>query len=320
VTPQTHGCGAGRSRLVEEIEEILRRRLGWNEIMMSNIMWRFIDVNVEEFLSRGINPHMWLYALNGLSAEDPYWLGVYYGDLYVRWQGRSATIVLHTTNTIDAIYFMILMRTIATPSVELIWSRNQLSVYYRVTLERWPWHDVDPNIISSFSISDVLKFFVGLLDTDGSIDVTYIKQRNRKGEFKRRLEVRIFACKQKECADFLYYIRDVIYEKLGIEGDVLLRKEDSELRYMGRHGAELLKYIRQYIAHPLKRLRSEIYLKYYDGELNWREFDHLYIPLKYDSNIHSDPKRGKAVEILTQAAPQTHTHGDKIKPKHKPKN
>ena len=59
----------------------------------------------------------------------------------------------------------------------------------------------------------------------------------------------------------------------------------------------------------MKRLRAEVYLRYYNKELTIREFEHFYEPLKYDNN-GNDPKRYHAADMLTQAAPQTHTHGE----------
>ena len=64
--------------------------------------------------------------------------------------------------------------------------------------------------------------------------------------------------------------------------------------------------------YPLRRLRAEVYLRYYDKELTIKEYEYLYEPLKYDDN-GNDPKRYHAVDALARAAPQTHTHGEKFK-------
>jgi hypothetical protein len=66
------------------------------------------------------------------------------------------------------------------------------------------------------------------------------------------------------------------------------------------------------VIHPLKRLRAEVYLRYYDKELTIKEYEYLYEPLKYDNN-GNDPKRNHATDALTRAAPQTHTHGKRFK-------
>jgi len=84
MNPQTHGRGAGRGRLVEEIEMMLRKEFGWNEVVMSERMWRFIGVNTEELLNYGINPHAWIEILRRLSINDTYMLGAVHGDVYVR--------------------------------------------------------------------------------------------------------------------------------------------------------------------------------------------------------------------------------------------
>jgi hypothetical protein len=67
---------AVRYEAVKKIEDLLRKRFGWDEVIMSNIMWRYIGVNIDELLDHGINPNTWINALNGLSTEDPYWFGV----------------------------------------------------------------------------------------------------------------------------------------------------------------------------------------------------------------------------------------------------
>ena len=64
--------------------------------------------------------------------------------------------------------------------------------------------------------------------------------------------------------------------------------------------------------YPLRRLRAEVYLRYYDKELTIKEYEYLYEPLKYDNN-GNDPKRNHATDALTRAAPQTHTHGKRFK-------
>ena len=307
--PQTHGRGAGRSRLVEEIEEILRRQFGWNEVMMSNIMWRFIGVDVNAFLDYGIDPNAWLQTLSNLSINDPYWLGVQDGDLYIRKRNQRIDMEMHTTNPIDAVFFAILMRTITTPSIDFSWTckrRICLSAHYRLSLERWPWYGMDYRIISNFDTNNVLKYIAGLIDTDGTVSSHYVKQ---SGGY--RLEIRIYAC--RKCVNVLMYVRDVIYERLGVEGRVLVREDDSALQFRNYQAVELLRRIRQYVAHPLKRLNAETYLKYYNKVLTVKEYRHLREQLKYNNNGNNDPKRCRLTDMLTRAAPQTHTHGERFK-------
>jgi hypothetical protein len=66
-----------------------------------------------------------------------------------------------------------------------------------------------------------------------------------------------------------------------------------------------MKYVLQYLRHPLRRIRAELYLRYYNKELSREELQRLYVPLKYD-----DLKRNHAVDAFVQRAPQTHTHGE----------
>jgi hypothetical protein len=297
---------AVRYEAVKKIEDLLRKRFGWDEVIMSNIMWRYIGVNVDELLDHGIDPNTWINALNGLSTEDSYWFGVQHGDLYIRKQKQLIRIEIATSNLIDAIYFMALMRTIATPNVAFTQNNNYLSVCYYILLKHWPWYGVEHKVISSFDMNSVLKYLAGLIDTDGSVIITYSKR------YRSYIpEVRVFAC--KECTDFLEQIRDVVYEKLGIKGSVLTCRSSSELRYQGSQAAELLKYIRPYIRHPLKRLRAELYLMFRNRELSGKEFRHYYEQTKYGDD--DDLKRNHAIDALAQAAPQTHTHGE---PTHNP--
>jgi len=50
---------AKRSEVVKRIEDLLRR-LGWSEVKMCEEMFRFININVDEFRRRGIEPCSWL--------------------------------------------------------------------------------------------------------------------------------------------------------------------------------------------------------------------------------------------------------------------
>jgi len=305
MNPQTHNRGAGRSRLVEEIEEILRRRLGWNEIAMSNIMWRYIGVNVNVFLDYGIDPNAWLQTLSNLSINDPYWLGMQEGDMYIRKVDQHIEIELSTTNPVSAILFGMLMKKLATPSIHIAWERKRityLKVFYHLSLKYWPWYNIDYRIISSFNRDDVLKFIAGLFDSDGTITSYYVKES--KGY---RLEVRISACKR--CVDILTFIKNEVRKKLGIIGDVVVREKDSILQFRYTHAVELVRYTMPYIRHPIRRLRAALYLMYYDKELTIKDYQYLYETLKYSNSVN-DPKRYRAVDALTQAAPQTHTHGE----------
>jgi hypothetical protein len=323
VTPQTHGCGAGRSRLVEEIEEILRRQFNWSEVMMSNIMWRYIGINVDELITYGIDPHAWIEILDRLSVNDPYMLGTTHGDLYVRltspgWYEVSAT----TTSTTGVLYFERLMRvikmpgivfsTLRSPTAESTTQRkkqkpNAIYVRFYVKLRKneWPWHKEDYEIISSFNTSELLSYLGGLIDTDGTV---VAPESSRKYIFIIEIN--------SADANFLEYLKNIVYERLGIMGHITTDERPghggSKLRFHTWQAVQLYKGLRPYLAHPVKRLRGELYLRYYNKELAIKELKHFYKPLKYYDYLN-DVKRYRAVDMLTQAAPQTHTHGEKLK-------
>jgi len=306
MTQQTHNHGAGRSRLVEEIEMMLRKEFGWNEVVMSERMWRFIGVNTEELLNYGINPHEWIEILRRLSINDTYMLGAVHGDVYVRptspsWYEISAS----TTSSPSVLYFERLTRSIKTPTVELTTRRrtpNVVYVRFYVKLRRseWPWYGKGYETISSFNTSGLLRYLAGLVDTDGIVT-------SEKQPYGYRFEIDITSAN----IEFLEFLKNMVYERLGITGSIKKSKGDSRLRFRSLQAVQLYEGLQQYLAHPMKRLRAEVYLKYYNKELTIKEFEHFYEPLKYDNN-DNDPKRYHAADALIQAAPQTHTHGDTL--------
>jgi hypothetical protein len=313
MTPQTHGRGTGRSRLVEEIEMMLRKEFGWNEVVMSERMWRFIGVNVDELIAYGINPHEWIEVLHRLTVNDTYMLGAVHGDVYVRPTSPSwYEISAGTTSSSGVLYFERLMRRIKMPSVELTWRKmrsakftteeepDAICVRFYVKLRRseWPWYGKGYEAISSFNTSELLRYLAGLIDTDGAVLI-------EKLPHGYRFEIDITSAN----IEFLEFLKNVVYERLSITGSIKKSKGDSRLRFRSLQAVQLYEGLRQYLAHPMKRLRAEVYLKYYNKELTIREFEHFYEPLKYD-NDGNDPKRYHAADTLTQAAPQTHTHGE----------
>jgi len=302
-TPQTHNHGAGRSRLVEEIEMMLRKEFGWNEVVMSERMWRFIGVNTEELLNYGINPHAWIEILRRLSINDTYMLGAVHGDVYVRPTSCCYEVSAHTTSTTGVMYFERLTRTIKTPTVEFATWRKKPNVIYvkfyvKIRKSEWPWHGKGYEIIKSFNATELLKYVAGLIDTDGIV-------ASEKQPHGYRFEIDITSAN----IEFLEFLKNVVYERLGITGSIKKSKGDSRLRFRSLQAVQLYEGLQQYLAHPMKRLRAEVYLRYYNKELTIKEFEHFYEPLKYDNN-DNDPKRYHAADVLTQAAPQTHTHGE----------
>jgi len=309
MSPQTHDRGAGRSRLVEEIEEMLRRRLGWNEIMMSNIMWRYIGINVDELITYGIDPHEWIKVLHRLTVNDTYMLGAAHGDVYVKpTMPCCYEISASTTSTMGVLYFEELMRRIRMPTVEFSTRRRTPTVIYvrfyvELSKKAWPWYE-GYEIISSFNMDELRKYVSGLIDTDGSVTVD-------KQERKYKFEIDIASADTK----FLEFLRDIIHERLGITGSIALGKKgvrSSVLRFRGYQAIQLYEELRQYLAHPMKRVRSEVFMRYYNKDMPQVDFLRFVELFKYHHG-DSDPKRYHAADMLTQAAPQTHTHGGKPK-------
>jgi len=316
-TPQTHGRGAGRSRLVEEIEMMLRKEFGWNEVVMSERMWRFIGVNTEELLNYGINPHEWIEILRHISINNTYMLGAVHGDVYVRptspsWYEVAAT----TSSTIGVLYFERLMRSIKTPGIDISMRRrgrgrmpNMIYVKFYVLLRKseWPWYGKGYETISSFNTSELLSYLAGLIDTDGAVLI-------EKLTHGYRFEINVTSAN----VEFLEFLKNMVYERLGITGHVATDKRSGgsgKLRFRTWQAVQLYEGLQQYLAHPMKRLRAETYVKYYNKEVSEAEYQRFYEQFKYSDNTGNDPKRNHAVDILTQAAPQTHTHGEQNKTK-----
>jgi hypothetical protein len=200
-------------------------------------------------------------------------------------------------------YFERLTRTIKTPTVEFATWRKKPNVIYvkfyvKLRKSEWPWHGKGYEIIKSFNATELLKYVAGLIDTDGIV-------ASEKQPYGYRFEIDITSAN----IEFLEFLKNMVYERLGITGSIKKSKGDSRLRFRSLQAVQLYEGLRQYLAHPMKRLRAEVYLRYYNKELTIREFEHFYEPLKYD-NDGNDPKRYHAADMLTQAAPQTHTHGE----------
>jgi len=70
----------------------------------------------------------------------------------------------------------------------------------------------------------------------------------------------------------------------------------------------LLRRIVRYMHHPIRRLRAELVLAYYDGKISRDELIKLYEQTEYVFGA-PDVKRNNGLDVLARAAPQTHTHG-----------
>jgi hypothetical protein len=304
---QTHNHEARRNMLAKEIEEILRWRFGWNEVVMSNIMWKFFGVeNINEYYNYGIDLHGWLQSFELGEPLDEYVFGAMSGDLYVRKWRRQYEVEVATSNPIGVFYFLKLMKMISNDDLTIRFVRQAnkyVEVSYYAFLRQWPWPSLEETswleTIKDFDANKLAKYIGGLIDSDGSVSIYFTKQNSI--DFK----IRIYAC--RICVGFLRAVRDTIYDTLGIKGTVSVNNagDSSELYYRNKQGVKLLNYVLQYLRHPLRRIRAELYLRYYDKELSREELQRLYVPLKYD-----DLKRNHAVDAFVQGASQTHTHGE----------
>ncbi|PLC67819.1 hypothetical protein B7L70_06665 [Vulcanisaeta sp. EB80] len=111
-------------------------------------------------------------------------------------------------------------------------------------------------------------------------------------------------------------LKEVIAERFGIVGgDGSLRTNDA-LVFYNRNAVRLLRLIRPFVHHLLRRLRAELILALYDGRINLDEFKRLYEQTEYEQG-KDDIKRNRGLEALARAAPQTHTHGEQAHQPHK---
>ncbi len=108
-------------------------------------------------------------------------------------------------------------------------------------------------------------------------------------------------------------LREVIARRFGIVGSIYQRETVDALTLSNENAVRLLRRIVKYMHHPLRRLRTELILAYYD-KINYEVFKRLYEQTKYEEG-EPDIKRNHALEATIRAASQTHTHGDQNKAK-----
>ena len=305
---------AMRNDVVKEIEDLLRR-LGWSEVGMCEELWRFVGVDVDEFRRHGIEPCIWLEGINELSnLRNPYWLGLRASDLSVKKYNKKVRLILNTTNAIDAVFFLKILGTIRTPSLVVEWKNKAptakyvsrsiaLSFYVDLDIGNRPWPiklnaDELEKMIKNFNDKELAMFIAGALDGDGSI------------WYNGSIYVTITVCKNCPKRFILDMLKKVIAERFGIVGSDRSLETADALVFRGRNAVRLLRRIVKYMHHPLKRLRAELILAYYNGKISKDEFTKLYEMTKYEQG-RDDIKRNRGLGVLIRAAPQTHTHGDK---------
>jgi hypothetical protein len=306
-----------RDNIVKRIEDLLRGRLGWDEVKTCEELWRFVGVDVNEFRKYGIEPCVWLNGLETLNdLRNPYWLGLRASDLAVRRHGNAIGLVLRTSNSISALFFPKILSIIKTPSLEIEWDTGRLTIKYvskpiilsyriDLSVNTWPWPikldiDVLERILNGFSNEELAMFIAGLIDGDG---IVYYKFEVKE------VIVEVAVCKNCPKRFIPSVLKKVIAERFGIVGNDYSDEKTILLSFNGKNAIKLLKRIMKYMHHPLRRLRAELILTLYDGRISPEEFERLYEQIKYKLG-EPDIKHNHGLEALIRAAPQTHTHGE----------
>ena len=236
-------------------------------------------------------------------------------DLVVKKCGNNIVLELSTTNSVDAIFFPVLLNMARTPGLKIEWKRvaptakyvrKAIALGYYVDLgigdRPWPIKlnaDELKRILDGFSDEELAMFVSGLLDGDGSVWYDY----------NSSVYVKISAYKACPKRMVLGILRGIIAKRFGIIGRIYPLNNSDVLMFYDESAVRLLRLIRPFVHHPLRRLRIKLILAYYDGKISKDEFMKLYEQTKYELGA-PDVKRNNALEILTRAAPQTHTHGE----------
>lgn len=304
-----------RSNIVRQLEDLLRR-MGWSEVRMCEELWRFVGVDVNVSRKYGIEPCVWLEGLEPLrNLRRPYWFGLKVSDLVVKKCGNNIVLELSTTNSVDAIFFPVLLNMARTPGLKIEWKRVAptakyvrkaiaLGYYVDLGIGDWPWPiklnaDELKRILDGFSDEELAMFVSGLLDGDGSVWYDY----------NSSVYVKISACKACPKRMVLGILRDIIAKRFGIIGRIYPLNNSDVLSFYGESAVRLLRLIRPFVHHPLRRLRIELILALHDGRISREAFEKLYKMTEYEYG-GPDIKRNHALEALARAAPQTHTHGE----------
>jgi len=311
---------AMRNDIVKRIKDLLREKFGWSETKMCEELFKFIGIDVEAFRRYGIEPCIWLEGLEELSdLKKPYWFGLRTSDLSVKEFGDIISLEIDTTGSVDAVFFPTLLNTVKTPSlivkrergapaVKYVQKQIVLTFYVDLGVNKWPWpmklsDDEFERILNGFSDEELAEFVAGVVDGDGS--VVYYYNDNDETEL---VFVYITACKACPKRIVLDVLKEIIAKRFGIIGTINQLENADALVFRGRNAVKLLRHITRYLHHPLRRLRAELILAYYDGRISREELMELYKPTRYEQG-RDDIKRNRGLEVLVRAAPQTHIHG-----------
>ena len=307
-----------RSEVVKMIEDLLKEKFSWGETKMCEELFKFIGIDVEAFRRYGIEPCIWLEGLEELSdLKKPYWFGLRASDLTVREFDDRTELEIDTTGSVDAVFFPTLLNTVKTPSlivkrkrgapgVKYIQKQIALVYYVNLGIDEWPWPiklsaDELEKILNSLSDEGLAMFVAGVVDGDGSVWCSF-------EENNVYVHVEITACKECHKSYNLNALRNVITERFGIVSRIKPHRTTNALTFRGENAVRLLRRIVRYMHHPIRRLRAELVLAYYDGKISRDELIKLYEQTEYVLGA-PDVKRNNGLDVLARAAPQTHTHG-----------
>jgi hypothetical protein len=239
-------------------------------------------------------------------------------DMTVRESGEAIRLAIETTSTIGAAFFPALLGTIKTPSLQIKRKRRApaakyvsrpiaLTFYVDLGVNQWPWPielsagELE-RILNSFSDEELAEFIAGLMDGDGSVLI------EKDEEEDVIIIVEIAACENCPKRFILDVVKEIITKRFNIIGTINRFRSENTLLFCGEKAVRLLRRVAKYMHHPLRRLRAELILAYYDGRISYDVFMKLYEQTKYEEG--PDIKRNRALEALARAAPQTHTHGE----------
>ena len=155
-------------------------------------------------------------------------------------------------------------------------------------------HFLHADILKTLDPEDIVRVIAGEVDGDGEVYFHFANSEPR---------IKISACKKCTKRIFLDIIQEALL-KLGIMSRIYELETAAELEVHGEDAIKLLRLLALHLHHPVKRIRAMLMLMHHDGEIDHNTFKELYESEYYEL------KRGRALEFLARAAPQTHTHGE----------
>ncbi|WP_156519854.1 hypothetical protein [Caldivirga sp. MU80] len=136
--------------------------------------------------------------------------------------------------------------------------RCRLEFNVNLSANAWPWPiklstSELRGLIEGFSDEKLAEFIAGEIDGDGAVWFGY-----------EGVSVEIAACKNCQKSFTLDVLRRVIAERFNIISHMYLTKTVNVIRFYGENAVKLLRLVMPYLHHPLRRLRAEVILAYYE--------------------------------------------------------